>query len=60
MMLRHQTKFGYKMFCSSEDIIGQTFTQFTDILNLHCDLDLEHSTPIFPQNSPAYDAVLSS
>ena len=35
---------------------GQTFT---DILNLCCDLDLEHSTPIFPQNTPAYEAVLS-
>ena len=33
---------------------------FTNILNLHCDLDLEHSNPIFQQNTPAYDAVLSN
>ena len=34
---------------------GQTFT---DILNLYCDLD--HNNPIFPQDTPAYDAVLSN
>ena len=33
---------------------------FTKILNLHCDLDLEHSNPIFPQDTLAYDAVLSN
>ena len=33
---------------------------FTDILNLCCDLDLERSNPIFPQDSPAYDAALSN
>ena len=31
---------------------------FTKILNLHCDLDLEHSNPIFPQDTQPYDAVL--
>ena len=36
---------------------GQTFT---NILNLHCDLDLERSNPIFSQNTLAYDAVLVS
>ena len=36
---------------------GQTFT---DILNLCCDLDLERSNPIFPQDTQAYDAVLSN
>ena len=36
---------------------GQTFT---DILNLWCDLDLEHSNPIFPHDTAAYDAVLSN
>ena len=35
---------------------GQTFT---NILTLHCDLGLECSNPIFPQGTPAYDAVLS-
>ena len=36
---------------------GQTLT---DILNLCCDLDCEHSNPIFPQATPAYDAVQSN
>ena len=31
-----------------------------DILNLHCDLDLKHSNPIFLQDTLAYDAVLSN
>ena len=31
---------------------------FTDILNLCCDLDLKHSNPIFPWDTPACDAVL--
>ena len=44
------------MLCGSEDII-QTFT---DILILHCDLDLDHSNLIFPQNTPAYGAILSN
>ena len=33
---------------------------FTDILNVRCDFDLEHSNPIFPSDNPAYDAVLSN
>ena len=32
---------------------GQTFT---NILNLHCALDLKCSNPIFPQDTQAYDA----
>ena len=32
---------------------------FTEILNLCCDLDLKLSNPIFPLDTPAYDAVLS-
>ena len=57
-MLHHHTKFGNKMFCSSEDrSSGQTFT---DILNLFCDLDTESSNPIFPQNTLAYNAVLQN
>ena len=35
---------------------GQTFT---NILNFRCDFDLARSNPIFPQDTPAYDAVLS-
>ena len=54
MILHHHTKFDNKMFCSSENIT-QTFS---DILNLCCDLDLECSNPIFPQNTLAYDDVL--
>ena len=42
---------------TNEKISRQTFT---DILNLRCDLDLEHSNPTFPQNTLAYDAVLSN
>ena len=45
------------MFCGSEDIVGQTFT---NILNLRCDLNLEHTNPIFPQDTPAYVAVPSN
>ena len=41
-MLHHRTKFGTKIFCGSEDVIGQTFT---DVLNLSCNLDLERSNP---------------
>ena len=35
---------------------------FTNILNLccECDPDLERSNPIFPQDTVAYDAVLSN
>ena len=36
---------------------GQTFT---NNLNRRCDLHLEGSNPIFAQNIPAYDAVLSN
>ena len=32
----------------------------SDILNLHCDLDLEDSNPIFSKDTPAFDAVLTS
>ena len=31
---------------------------FTDFLNLRCDLDLERSNPILPQDTLAYNAVL--
>ena len=70
MIIHHHTEFGKKKkwLSGSGDteqtwldtwrkISGQTFT---DILNLHCDVDLEHSNPIFPQDTPAYDAVLSN
>ena len=47
MMLHYHTKFGYKRFSGSED----TVWTFTDILYLHCDLGLEHSIPIFSQDT---------
>ena len=56
MMLHKHTKFGNKMFCGSEDIVQTNI----NIFNLRCDLDLERSNPIFPQDTPAYDAVLSN
>ena len=33
---------------------------FTHILSLHCDLGLQPSNPIFPQDTQAYYAVLSN
>ena len=57
MMLHYHTRFGNKMFCGSEYIVQTTFT---NILNLCCDFDLEHSNLIFPQDTPAYDTVLSN
>ena len=54
MMLYHNTKFGNKFFCGSgfkryiPDKQSLTFWTFA--------LDLECSTPIFLQNTPAYDA----
>ena len=56
MMLDNHTKFGDKIFCDSEDIIKT----FTDILTFCCDLDIEHTNPVFPEEIPAYDAVLSN
>ena len=56
VMLHNHTRFGNKMFCGQKISSGQTFT---NILNLHCDLDLERSISIFPQDTPAYNAVLS-
>ena len=52
IMLHKNARFGDKVFCVD---IGQTFT---NILNLCCDLKLGCSNLIFPQDTPAYDAVL--
>ena len=52
MMLHHHNKFRYKRLCGWEDVD-------IDILNLPCDLDLEHSNPIFSQDTPAYDDIPS-
>ena len=40
MRLHYHNRFGNKIFCGSDNTVG---TVFTDILNLHCDLDLECS-----------------
>ena len=52
-MMHHYTTFGHKRFDGSEDI-SKTFT---DILNRRCDLDVEHSNPLFSQDTTAYDDV---
>ena len=44
MNMYHQTKLGYKRFSSSEDAVQ---TNVIEILNVCCDLVLEHSIPIF-------------
>ena len=36
---------------------GQTFTE---VQNLHCDLDLEYSKVTFSQDTPAYEHALSN
>ena len=46
MMVHHHTKFD-----RSEILSGQTFTE---VQNLHCDLDLEYSKATFSQDTPAY------
>ena len=54
MIMHNHIRFGNKMFSGSEVIM------WTNMLNLCCDLDLEHSNTIFPQDTPAFDAVLSN
>ena len=55
ILQQQHTKFGNKMFVVNKISSGQIFT---DILNLRCDLDLECSNPVSPQNTLAYNAVL--
>ena len=57
ILQHHHTKFGNKSFVIQKISSGQIFT---DIFNLRCDLDLERSDPIFPQDTMAYNAVLSN
>ena len=52
-MRHHNTKFGNKMLGGLEDIIWTN----TDIMTLHCDLDLECSYPFFSQDILTYDGV---
>ena len=52
MMMHHHTKFD-----QSERLSGQTFTE---VQNLHCDLDLEYSKATFSQDTPAYEQALSN
>ena len=70
MIIHHYTKLGNKKkwLSGSGDTDTMKHTEklslghtFTDILNLHCDLDLECSDPIFfAQDTMAYDVVLSN
>ena len=50
MMMHHHTKFD-----QSEILSGQTFTE---VQNLHCDLDSEYSKATFSQDTPAYEHPL--
>ena len=52
MMMHHHTKFD-----RSEILSGQTFTE---VQNLHCDLDLEYSKATFSQDTQFYDHALSN
>ena len=52
MMMHHHTKFD-----RSEILSGQTFTE---VQNLHCDLDLEYNKATFSQDTPAYEHALSN
>ncbi len=51
MMMHHHTKID-----RSEILSGQ---KFTEVQNLHCDLDLEYSKATFSQDTPAYEHALS-
>ena len=51
MMMHHHTKFD-----QLEILSGQTFTE---VQNLHCDLDLD-SKATFSQDTPAYEHALSN
>ena len=53
-MLYYQTKFDCKPTSSLEDT---TETVIFDYISLHCDLDTEHSEPIFLHDTLAYDAA---
>ena len=52
MMMHHHTKFK-----RSEILSGQ---KFTEVQNLHCDLDLDYCKATFSQDTPAYEHVLSN
>ena len=49
MMMYHHTKFSLKRFSISEDLSGQTIS----IFNIHNDLDLKQSNPLFSLNTLA-------
>ena len=44
-------------FHRSEKLSGQTFTE---VQNLHCDLDFDYSKATFSQDTPAYENALSN
>ena len=56
MMLHNHTRFSHKLYYGSENIVSMN----TNIVYPRCDLDLECSNPIFPEGTPANDAVLEN
>ena len=52
MMMHHHTKFDWSEILSRQI--------FTEVQNLHCDLDLEYSKATFSQGTPAYEHALSN
>ena len=55
IMMYHNTEFGNKMFGGLENIIWIII----NILTLHCDLDLEGTNQLFPQDPLTYDNLSS-
>ena len=53
-MMYNQTKFGCQGINSSEDTVERGYF---DNVGPHCDLDIEHSEPIFLHDTLAYDAA---
>ena len=60
MTLAHDAASPYQLLVTKCSVIQKISPRqtFTDILNRRCDLDLEHSNPIFPQDTLVYDAKL--
>ena len=54
MMPYYQTKFGCKPTSSLEDKQKQSYFVY---ISPHCDLDIEHSEPIFLHETLGYDAA---
>ena len=53
----HMTLWLIMMYHHTKILSWQTFTE---VQNLHCDLDLEYSKATFSQDTPAYEHALSN